>query len=69
MLTFTLVGDYDRETRHVYIDPAAVVAVKEYESRAAYGGYRAASEILLANGHKYDVYEHVAKKIREAKNG
>lgn len=71
MLTFTLytADDYDRTTRHVHIDPAAVVAVEEAERRAAFGGYHQVAVITLATSDKYTVEDgarRAGKRIAEA---
>jgi hypothetical protein len=71
MLAFTLytADDYDRTTRRIHIDPAAVVAVEEAERRPAFGGYYQVAVITLTTGDKYLVQDGarlVAKRIAEA---
>jgi hypothetical protein len=70
-LTFTLytADDYDRTTRHVHIDPSAVVAVEDAERRPAFGGYYQVAVITLATRDKYIVEDgarRAAKQIAEA---
>lgn len=72
MLTCTLytADDYERTTRIVHIDPAAVVAVEETERRPAFGGWYQVAIITLATGDKYvaeDGDRRVARHFAEAK--
>jgi hypothetical protein len=71
-LTFTLytADDYDRTTRHIHLDPSAVVAVEEAERRPAFGGYHQVAVITLTTGDKFIVEDRArraAKRIAEAK--
>jgi hypothetical protein len=67
MLTFTLytADEYDRTTRHVHIDPGAVVAVEETERRPALGGAHAVAVITLVTGDKYIVEDWQRRAARQ----
>ena len=63
MLTFALytADDYERRTRRVHIDPAAVVSVEEAERRPAFGGWYQVAVIALATGDKFIVEDGAAQ--------